>query len=56
MKRLLSAVGPDGAFLSAGTACLATAASFVSPAGPWFVVGVALIAVGVLYALPVRRT
>lgn len=37
--RLADAVDVEGALLLIGTACLAVFASYVSPAGPWLVVG-----------------
>ena len=34
-------------YLAFGTASVAVGASFISPAGPWFVVGAVLLAMGV---------
>lgn len=45
-------VGLEGLFLLVGTACLATAASFYSPAGAWFVVGVIALLIGLVLAQP----
>jgi len=52
--RLADAVGSEGALLLTGTACLAVAASYISPAGPWFVVGSVTLALGLMLALPRR--
>ena len=51
---LALAIGPEGAFVIGGTAALAIGASFISPAGPWFVVGVVGLLLGVALALPRR--
>jgi membrane protein implicated in regulation of membrane protease activity len=49
------AVGLEGVFLLIGTALLAVAASYVSPAGPWFVAGIMFTLAGVALATPPRR-
>lgn len=54
LSRLASAVGLEGLFLVAGTALLATASSYVSPAGPFAVVGFMCVLAGVALALPER--
>lgn len=51
---LAALVGLEGAFLLGGTACLATGASYFSPAGPWLVVGVVAVLSGIALALPRR--
>lgn len=51
---LVSEVGIEGLFLALGTACLAIASAFVSPAGPWAVIGVMALVVGLLMAVPRR--
>lgn len=55
MKRLIAAVWPEGAFLLAGTVLVAVGATYISPAGPWLVVGVISLAIGIALALPTRR-
>lgn len=52
---ITSAIGLEGAFLLVGTCCLAVASSYISAAGPWFVVGAMSLLAGVALALPVRR-
>ena len=54
IARLAAAVGLEGAFLLAGTVLLAAAASYVSPAGPFFVVGFMCILAGIALAIPRR--
>lgn len=49
------AVGLEGAFLAAGTVMLAVAAGYVTPAGPFVVVGSMCILAGIALALPARR-
>lgn len=49
------AVGVEGTFLIAGTCCLAVASSYISAAGPWFVVGAASMLAGIALALPTRK-
>ncbi len=49
-------VGLEGAFLLAGTALLAAAASYVSPVGPLVVVGTMCVLAGLALAIPSRRT
>jgi hypothetical protein len=51
---VLGAVGLEGAFLVAGTCCLAVASSYISAAGPWFVVGAMATLAGIALALPRR--
>jgi hypothetical protein len=48
-------VGPEGTFLVAGTCCLAVASSYISAAGPWFVVGAISLLVSIALALPTRK-
>ena len=55
LTRIVLGVGLEGAFLLAGTALLAAGSSFVSPAGPWIVVGAACTIAGIALTLP-RRT
>ena len=50
-----SAVGLEGLFLTIGTCALAVASSYISAAGPWFVVGAASILAGLALALPTRK-
>lgn len=52
---LASSVGLEGLFLIVGTACLAVGASFISPAGPWFAVGVMATLAGLVLAVPPRK-
>jgi hypothetical protein len=47
-----SLVGLEGALLLAGTCALAVASTYVSPAGPWFVVGVICILAALGLAFP----
>lgn len=55
VARLAADIGAEGAFLAAGTALLAIGASYVSPAGPWLVIGVVCLGTGVALTVP-RRT
>lgn len=55
LATLAGAVGAEGAFFLVGTCCLAVASSYISAAGPWFVVGAMSLLAGVALALPVRR-
>lgn len=55
MRRLLAAVWPEGVFLFAGTVLVAVGATYISPAGPWFVVGAVALVIGTLLAMPARR-
>lgn len=54
--RAAASVGLEGLFLLLGTALLADAASYLSPAGPPAVAGAACILAGVALALPQRGT
>lgn len=45
-------VGLEGIFLIAGTCALAVASSYISAAGPWFVVGAVSLLAGLALALP----
>lgn len=59
MRRLVrgiaAAVGLEGAFLAAGSVLLAIAASYVSPAGPFLVLGLSCALIGIALAVPPRR-
>lgn len=55
LRRLALAIGLEGAFLAGGTAALAVGASYLHPAGPWFVVGGVAVLVGLALAVPTRR-
>lgn len=48
-------IGIEGAFLFAGTCSLAVASSYISAAGPWFVVGAVSLLAGIALALPTRK-
>ena len=52
---IASAVGLEGAFLLTGTVLLAVGSSFISPIGPYFVVGGACVLAGLALAVPPRR-
>lgn len=58
MKRavvaLADAIGLEGAFLLIGTALLAVGTSYITPAGPWLVVGAVALALGLALAVPRR--
>jgi hypothetical protein len=56
MSRIGSAVGIEGALLLIGTIALSIGSAFISPAGPWVVVGIMCILAGIALALPGRRT
>jgi hypothetical protein len=56
VRRAARATGAEGAFLIVGTALLAVGASYVSPAGPWVVVGVVALLIGFALALPTPPT
>lgn len=53
---LMADVGLEGGFLGIGIVCLAVASSYLSPAGPWAVVGAGSVLVGILLAIPRRAT
>ena len=55
LRAVLGAIGLEGAFLTAGTIALAVASSYLSPAGPWLVVGVALTLTGLALVVPPRK-
>ena len=59
LRRLAGAVtngiGIEGSFLIAGTCSLAVASSYISAAGPWFVVGAVSLLAGIALALPTRK-
>ena len=55
LRAVLGAIGLEGAFLTVGTFALAVATSYVSPAGPWFVVGVACTLTGLALVIPPRK-
>lgn len=55
MLTLVAAVGLEGWFLVVGTLMVAVGASFISPAGPWLVVGGVALLLGLALAVPVRR-
>jgi hypothetical protein len=48
-------IGIEGLFLLAGTCALAVASSYISAAGPWFVVGAVSLLAGIALALPSRK-
>lgn len=50
-----SAVGLEGAFLATGTALVAVGSTYISAAGPFFVVGAMALLAGVALALPTRK-
>lgn len=52
---LADVIGIEGAFLLTGTALLAYGASYVSPAGPFMVVGLMCVLAGIALAVPARR-
>ena len=54
-KTVAAVVGIEGAFLLIGTALLGVGAAYISPAGPFFVVGGMSVLAGIALALP-RRT
>lgn len=54
LARVFAAMGLEGAFLIVGTTLMAIGASFLSPAGPFFVVGAVCILAGLAIALPQR--
>lgn len=52
---VLNGIGIEGGFLLAGTCSLAVASSYISAAGPWFVVGAVSLLAGIALALPNRK-
>lgn len=54
MKRL-KAIGLEDALLVVGTITLAVGGSFISPAGPWIVVGLVCLALGLAVAVQTAR-
>lgn len=55
VRSTASAVGLEGSFLALGTVITSVGASFVSPAGPWFVVGIVCLIAGIALALPAGK-
>lgn len=55
LRRLAGDVGIEGAFLLAGTVLLSVAASYVTPAGPFVVVGLVCLIAGIFLVVPPRR-
>lgn len=54
--RLGSAVGIEGAFLTAGTIALAVGSSYFSAAGPWIVAGAVCVLLGIALAVAPRSS
>lgn len=52
---LARGLGLEGSFLAVGTILAAVGASYISPAGPWLVIGTVCIVAGLALAVP-RRT
>ena len=52
---VISAVGLEGWLLLLGTGLVAVGSSYISPAGPWIVVGAVALLLGLALAVPVRR-
>lgn len=55
LRRFAASVGLEGTFLLVGTVLLAAGAAYLSPAGPWLVVGGVSLILGLALAVPVRR-
>jgi hypothetical protein len=55
LRSFVSAIGLEGAFLAVGTALIAIASGYLSPAGPFFVVGTMCVLVGIVLTVPPRR-
>mgnify|MGYP001572045971 CR=1 FL=1 len=56
LRHLAASTGLEGAFLLVGTACLAIGSAYVHPAGPWLVVGIVGVLLGLALAVPSRRS
>lgn len=54
IARLAAGVGLEGGFLLIGAILLAVGSSFISPAGPWLVLGGLCVLVGIALAVPAR--
>jgi hypothetical protein len=52
LLRASDAIGFEGATIAVGTVLLAIGAGYLSPAGPWLVVGTVLFLIGLVLALP----
>lgn len=52
--RIMADVWPEGVLFGVATGLFAVGASFISPAGPWFVAGAMCLALGVALTLPPR--
>jgi hypothetical protein len=52
LHRIAASIGLEGAFFFAGTALLAAFASFIHPAGPLLVFGVACVLISVSLVVP----
>jgi hypothetical protein len=53
--RVAGSIGLEGTFLVTGTVLLAVASTYLSPAGPWAVVGAVSLVLGLALAVPTRR-
>lgn len=53
--RIAGAIGIEGAFLSLGTGLIALGSSYLSPAGPLFVIGGMFALTGLALAIPGRH-
>lgn len=52
---IVDGIGIEGFLLAGGTAALAVGSSYLSPAGPWLVVGAVLLLLGIAAAvMPVQ--
>jgi hypothetical protein len=52
LSRIAAGVGLEGGFLALGGLLLAVGASFLSPAGPWLVLGGLCAFIGIALAVP----
>ncbi len=53
--RMADDVGPEGAFVGGGALLLAIGTSYLSPAGPWLVLGSLFTMIGLALAVPKGR-
>ena len=54
LGRIAAGVGLEGGFLAVGGILLAVGASYLSPAGPWLVLGFLCVVIGIAVAVPSR--
>ena len=54
LGRIVVVIWPETVLLAAGAILLAVGSSFISPAGPWLVIGATFIGLGIMATYPQR--